>query len=202
MNFAGIATALVLQLALAPLMAQLPAPPPPAPGELKVLILEGEGVINNVRLRAARELSVQVNDEQEKPVAGATVSFLLPSQGPGGMLANGASHTTVQTDARGRAVAKGFRPNNLAGKLEISVTASYQGRTGRATITQFNMLVQAAHRKSSSGKIIAIVALVGAAAAGGAYAGLHKSGTTPVSAPAPIPSITLSPGTGTVGAPH
>jgi hypothetical protein len=202
MDFAGIATALVLQLALAPLMAQLPAPPPPASGGLKVLILEGEGVINNVRQRAARELSAQVNDEQEKPVAGATVSFLLPSQGPGGTLPNGTSNTTVQTDAHGRAVAKGFRPNNLPGKLEISVTASYQGRAGRATITQFNMLVQAAPRKSGHGKIIAIVALVGAAAAGGAYAGLHKSGSTPVSAPAPIPSITLSPGTGTVGAPH
>ena len=79
--------------------------------KLNLVIVEGEGAINNVRQRTAREPIVQVEDENHKPVAGAAVVFLLPNQGAGGAFANGAHSLTVTTNAEGRAVAHGFRPN-------------------------------------------------------------------------------------------
>ncbi len=126
---------------------------------------------------------------------------MLPGQGASGTFANGAAMTTATADAHGQAVIKGFRPNGVAGKLEIAVTASAQGRTGHATITQFNMVVEKAAVKSGHGKLIAIVAVIGAAAAGGAYAGLRpKDSAAPVTPP--TPSIVITPGTGTVGPPR
>ena len=47
---------------------------PPAPA-LRIVILEGEDVSNNIKERTAREPIVQVEDENHKPVAGAAVLF-------------------------------------------------------------------------------------------------------------------------------
>jgi hypothetical protein len=79
---------------------------PSAPGRLSIVIVEGEGAINNVRQRVAREPIVQVEDENRRPVAGAAVTFLLPNQGAGASFANGAQSLTITTDAQGRAVAR------------------------------------------------------------------------------------------------
>src|SRR5579864_3360737 len=100
-----------------------------AGGQLNIVIVEGDGAINNIRQRTAREPIVQVEDENHKPIAGAAVVFLLPDQGASGVFANGARTLTVTTDAQGRAVAHGFRPNSVSGKLQMRVTASYQGKT-------------------------------------------------------------------------
>jgi hypothetical protein len=201
MKFAVIACALILLLTLTPLGAQ-PLTDPTAPaGELKLVTVSGEGVINNIRLRATREIIIRVDDQKGNPVEGATVSLTLPTQGAGGIFPNGSSSVTVVADSRGQASIKGFRPNAVAGKFEIAVVASYRGQNVRSAITQFNMAVQSAPQKSRSGKTIAIIAVVAAAAAGGAYAGLHQKGSTATSAPA-TPSLTLTLGTGTVGSPH
>jgi hypothetical protein len=48
---------------------------------LNLVIVEGEGAINNIKLRTSRETIVQVEDENHKPVAGAVVAFLLPDRG-------------------------------------------------------------------------------------------------------------------------
>ena len=39
--------------------------------KLNIEIVEGEGAVNNIRQRMAREPMVQVTDENRKPVAGA-----------------------------------------------------------------------------------------------------------------------------------
>ena len=52
-----------------------------APMKLNIVIVEGDGAINNIRQRTAREPIVQVEDENNMPVAGATVYFLLPESG-------------------------------------------------------------------------------------------------------------------------
>src|SRR5579863_5849082 len=57
--------------------------------KLSIVILEGEGAINNIKQRTAREPIVRVEDENHKPVAGAAVVFTLPSQGAGGTFAGG-----------------------------------------------------------------------------------------------------------------
>src|ERR1700683_1413663 len=72
---------------------------------LNLVIVEGDGVINNIRQRTAREPIVQVEDENHKPVAGAAVLFLLPEHGAGGTFADGSHSLTVTTNSAGRASA-------------------------------------------------------------------------------------------------
>ncbi|HEY7617165.1 MAG TPA: hypothetical protein VH744_10205 [Terriglobales bacterium] len=179
--------------------AQPPAPAQqPARGTLNLVVIEGEGAVNNIRQRPGQPPIVQVEDENRQPVPAAAVVFTLPSQGPSGSFPDGSKTLVVTTDAQGRAVARGLRPNSSIGKLEIHVNASSQGRTAKTLITQFNMDVRT-DRGGGSGKVVAIVALIGAGAAAGVVAGLrNKNGST--SAPA-VPPITITPGTGTVGAP-
>src|SRR5436309_12779163 len=90
--------------------AQEPAP------RLNIVIVEGEGAINNIRQRTAREEIVQVEDENHQPVAGAAVSFLLPDSGPSGTFANGTRVFSTVTDSKGQAMAR-FQPNNEAGNF-------------------------------------------------------------------------------------
>src|SRR5258705_5224486 len=103
---------LVLQLVCAPIYAQDQT----APAKLNIVIVEGEGAINSVRQRVAREPVVQVEDANHKPIADAAITFLLPNQGAGASSANGARSLTVLTDDKGQAVARGRRPNNVNGQ--------------------------------------------------------------------------------------
>jgi hypothetical protein len=172
---------------------------------LNLIVVEGEGAINNIRQRTARETIVQVEDENHKPVAGAVVVFTLPSQGAGGTFANGAQTLTVTTDAQGRAVAQGLRANRIAGRWDMRINASLGNRTGTVTVSQTNAAVAGAAGGAAgaaagiSAKTIAIIAAVaGAAAAGGAVAATRSGGGGGNPAGAPT---TISAGTGTVGHP-
>src|SRR5689334_24308851 len=111
------------------ILQTLPLPVGAQEGQLNLVIVEGEGAINNIRQRTAREPIVQVEDENHKPVAGAVVVFLLPNDGPSGVFPNGSRSLTVTTDSKGQAIARGLRPNNISGRYEIRVQASYQGKT-------------------------------------------------------------------------
>jgi hypothetical protein len=136
-----------------------------APAQLNLIIVEGDGAINNVRQRTAREPIVQVQDENRKPVAGATVLFLLPQGGPGGTFANGTRMLKVMTDGKGRAIAKGLRLNEVSGKFQIQVEASYQGATATTTISQSNaVLTAAAAAGTAPGQLASIIMAVGAIA--------------------------------------
>ena len=173
---------------------------------LNLLVVEGEGAINNIRQRTARETIVQVEDENHKPVAGAVVVFTLPSQGAGGTFAGGAQTLTVTTNAQGRAVAQGLRVNRVAGRWQMRINASSGGRTGTATVSQTNAVAAAAGAGAAgaaagiSAKVIVIVvAVAGAAAAGGVVAATRGGGGN--SATIPAGPTTISAGPGTVGHP-
>lgn len=125
----------------------------PGPG-LNIVIIEGDGAINNIRQRTAREEIVQVEDDNHQPVAGAAVSFLLPSSGPSGTFANGSRLFTTVTDSKGQAVAR-FQPNRESGNFKIKVDAQSNGRSSTALISSAN----------------AMGALAGSAAGGSAAAG-------------------------------
>jgi hypothetical protein len=181
----------------------------PANGQemLNLIVVEGEGAINNIRQRTARETIVQVEDENHKPVAGAVVVFTLPSQGAGGTFANGAQTLTVMTDAQGRAVAQGLRVNRVAGRWQMRVNASLGNRTGTVTVTQSNVAAAAAGAGAAGAAagislktIVIIVAVAGAAAAGGTVAATRGGGGNTATIPAGV-STTISAGTGTVGHP-
>ncbi len=165
------------------------------------MIVEGEGAINNVKQRVNREPIVRVEDESHKPVAGVSVTFFLPNQGPGGTFANGTNSLTTATNAQGQAVARGIRFNDQAGTMEIRVSASLAGQTASAIITQTNVLGSSASGGSGSGmsrtaKILIVVAIVGGGAALGVLA-THRGGSTTAT-----PPTTITPGTVTVGAPQ
>lgn len=194
MRFLSILLATSLALPVpAPLAAQAPVT------RLNLVIVEGEGAINNIKLRTAREPIVQVEDENHKPVAAAAVVFALPSQGAGGAFgASGQTFTTV-TDAQGRAIGRGLRPNKIQGRFQIHVTASKDGQTANADISMTNMLPAGAS-VGGSGKLIAILAVAGAALAGGlVYATRGNGNNTTTTTTA---STTVSPGAGTVAPPR
>ena len=83
-------------LALPPQTMQAQDEPPT---QLNIVIVEGEGAVNNLRQRVVREPIIRVEDQNHKPVAGAAVSFLLPENGAGGTFVNGTKLLTVTTDA-------------------------------------------------------------------------------------------------------
>jgi hypothetical protein len=193
--------AITISIPLAPLgMAQDAAP------KLNIVIVEGEGAINNIRQRTAREPIVRVEDENHKPVAGAAVVFALSNQGASGTFTGGAHSLSVVTDNQGQAMARGFHPNTVQGQYQMHVTASSNGRTANTTISENNVAAAAGAATTAaaagiSGKLIAIIVIAAAAAGGGAYAATHSGGgggTTTTTANGPI---TITPGTGAVGPP-
>ena len=173
--------------------------------KLNIVIVEGDGAINNIRQRTAREPIVQVEDENHKPVAGAAVIFTLPGQGAGGTFAGGSQSLSVVTDSQGRAVAHGFHPNSVQGQYQIHVTASNNGQTANANISQTNAVVAGAAGAAAagiSGKLIAVLVIVGAAAAaGGDYYAIHNGGGNSATIGAGASVIVITPGSGTVGPP-
>ena len=194
----GLSGLLLLQISAPAAHAQeVPAP------KLNIVVVEGEGALNNVRQRTAREPVVRIEDENRRPIAGAAVMFTLPTSGPSGEFGNGEKTLTVVTDDQGAAAARGLRVNRLAGKLPIHVTASYRGEKATTVITQFNMEVPGTQGGGGgSGKMIAILAIVGAAAAGGVIAGTRGSGSTNTPPTPPGTPISVIPGTGTIGPPR
>jgi len=173
------------------------------PTSLQILIVEGEGAINNIKQRVNREPIVQVEDENHKPVAGVAVIFFLPNTGPGGTFANGANTLTTTTNAQGQAVARGIRFNNQAGTMQIRVAASYAGQTASAIITQTNVLGSAASGGSAGGgmslttKLLIIGAIVGGGIAAGVIIGTRGGSSSTATPTTTITSVTVS-----VGAPQ
>jgi hypothetical protein len=171
--------------------------------ELQILVIGGEGSINNPKQRIAREPVVEVRDRNNRPVAGALVLFEAPRSGASGTFVGGSPALRVTTDAQGRAVGQGFQPNSTTGNFTLQVTATYQNATATAAIHMRNAaagaIPDAAKTGILHGKLIAIIAVAGAAAAGTAVAVTRGGGTTPSNTPPPPTTISL--GTGSVG-PH
>ena len=175
----------------------------PRPMRIDLAVVEGEGGINNVNQRAEHDPVVRVVDENGKPIEGAAVVFTLPTDGSSGEFGNGSRNLTVVTDNQGRAVAQGLKANNVPGRLQIHVNASYRGLTTRTNITQFNMAVpgrSSVSKGSGTKKWLIVLAIAGAGAAGGLVAMNNGNKTSPT-AVTTTPTIVISPGSGSVGPP-
>ena len=161
-------------------------------GSLHVVVLEGEGAINNIRSPRAKEPVVRVEDSNNRGVAGAVVTFLLPSGGAGAVFGDGGSSLTLTTDDRGEAVARGLHANRIAGTFQIRVSASRGGRTASASIAQTNV-DPGSH---TSSRTIALIAILGGAAAAGAAVAFHGGKAASASPGSPASSaIVVVPGT-------
>jgi hypothetical protein len=184
--------------------SQAPASVAPATGQPKALfinIIEGEGALNDIRTRTAREPIVEVEDENHKPVAGALVLFAIDNGGSSSPFAtfNGANTLSVETDAAGRAAGRGFQITQNKGPYKINVHVSKEQLEADSVIAETN--IEAAVSPGGAQTTAAVVAhhnwiwIVGGIAAAGAAAGIVIA-THSSSSP-----TTVTPGTGTVGAP-
>jgi hypothetical protein len=179
-----------------------PAGAKPAPA-LQIVILDGEGTLNNIKDRTAREPIIQVQDENHKPVAGAAVLFSIDSQGghAGASFLHGAKVFSGQTDSSGHIVAHGFHPNAHTGQFHINVTATKGPLTTHAAIAQTNVVAatSAATTSSTVGAFVATHVAVVSAVAGSVVAAGVVTGVVVATRTNPT-SITT--GTGAVGAPQ
>ena len=157
--------------------------------QLKINILDGQGAVNNVKQRMAREPVVQITDENDRPIGGALVTFALPQQGPSGFFANGARSLTLTTDANGMAATGPVTANASKGDFLIEVQASHEGQSATATIGQRNI--------ATGLSAAAIGIIIGAIAAGATIAILTTGGDD---APADR-TTTITPGGGGVSSP-
>jgi hypothetical protein len=124
-------------------LAQAPQSPPKpaaqeiAPSPLNVAVIEGNNAVNSIPLLRSVTPVVEVRDQNDFPVEGATVVFILPDHGPGGTFLKTPTTYTTVSDAHGQATAP-FMVNNQPGKFQIRVIATAGNRRGEATITQTN----------------------------------------------------------------
>jgi hypothetical protein len=142
---------------------------------VKIQIVEGDGAINSIRLRRAKEPVIRVLNASGEPAVGASVTFLLPATGPSGSFSDNGLSLTVQTDSRGMAIGRNLRPNAIAGQFRIRATTSWHGAPASASLAQTNAEPVA---KSGHGKTIAILVVVAGAIAGGAAAAAHGGKTS------------------------
>ena len=145
---------------------------------IHVVVLEGDGAINNIRSSHAKGPVVRVEDASNRGVPGANVTFVVPWGGPGVLFGDAGTTLTLTTDDRGEVVARTVHPNRNAGSFQIHVTASKDGKKATAVIAQTNV-DPGSH---GSSRKIALLALIGGAAAAGAAVALHggkSSSATP-----------------------
>ena len=169
-----------------------------APPAFQILVIGGEGSINNVKQRTAREPIVEVRDKNNRPIAGAAVLFAAPGEGPSGTFTGGSPALRVTTDAEGRASGQGFQPNTVQGEFNLNVTVTVGDVTQTVAIHMKNVGGASSNflHLGAHGKLIVIVATLGAAAAAGTIAAVKSGGGG--SSPSAVPT-TITAGTGTVG---
>jgi len=178
-------------------------------GALEIRVIDGANAVYPLGSRATRGVTILVTDASGHPVDGATVSFSLPADGPGGVFATGVRTEIATTKPDGKAAAWGMRWNRMPGQFELRIQAMKGPARAQAVIVQ--ELTAAAVSQSGGGrpsagsgshKVLWISLAVGAAAAGIAGAGLARS-STPAAAAGAAPSTGIQIGlpTITVGRP-
>ncbi|HLM99608.1 MAG TPA: hypothetical protein VK335_10020 [Bryobacteraceae bacterium] len=205
----------VLLAAPSSITAQQPAVPAPAETKpvtplpmvqnLKVVALAGNGEMNDLERRVMAPLVVEVVDLQDRPIEGAEVVFRFPLRGPSAVFADQKSAKTVRTNGQGEAAATGWTANNEVGSFQVHVTATYGNQMGETTISMSNaervpdaVLNRTGKRKTLwSSKWFKIGLIAGGAglAAGIVLATRGGGGSTST------PTITVSPGSPSVGGP-
>lgn len=172
-------------------------------GDLKIVVVQGEGALNNVRTRSAAPLIVEVRDASDKPVTGAEVVFQLPPAGPGGVFNGWMRNQTARTNSEGQAETNGFTPNDEVGRFNIKVSATSGTKSTSVVISQINTpngaggTERQAKSKSNLWKVLLVVGAAGLA--GGIVAATRGGSSTPVTPPTPI---TITAGPITIGGPR
>lgn len=153
---------------------------------LQIRVLEGDGAVNPAGARSPRPITVQVTDETGRPVEGASVSFRLPDEGPGGTFASGMRSEVAVTGADGKASVWGIVWNRAPGPLQVRITA-VKGQARAGVIVPQHVsdaaVAKAAGGERQAGGVpsggrsklwYAVLVVTAGAAAGGAAVGLSR----------------------------
>jgi hypothetical protein len=109
-------------------------------GGYRITVVDGDGSLNSVASKTAREPVVQVSDAAHHAVSGAYVEFDAPGSGASAAFANGSTHFATTTNADGLAVGSNIRNNGIPGSFAVTVHVSFQGQSiGEAQIHQSNV---------------------------------------------------------------
>ncbi|HLG99541.1 MAG TPA: hypothetical protein VKX49_24755 [Bryobacteraceae bacterium] len=197
----------------APQSAQPQAPLQPAPlptvEGLKVIPLAGKDESNDVARKVMAPLVVEILDQNDRPVEGAEVVFRFPLQGPGAAFPGGRTSQTVRSNGQGEAAATGWMANSQEGRFDVHVSASYGNQIGQTTVSMVNATKVA--RTTSTvlgpgsekhGNWLSPTWVKVAVAAGGAALVVGILLATRGGSKSSQPTITISPGTPSVGGPH
>ncbi len=218
-----IAGAFLWQQSFSTLLAQSAIPQADKVPRLDVIVLAGDGGVNIVKTKKVVMPVVEVRDQERRTVAGLYVTFAAPTSGPHVTFARGSSTYSTVTDTNGRATVPTMRPVGQ-GEFKINVSATFQGQTATAVISQTNYLTVAAANAGAGGagtpgatttgtatsashgisKTLIAVIIVGVAAGAGAAVALGKGGgSSSTSSTSSSPTGTIG-GTGssTIGPPH
>ncbi len=218
-----VAGAFLWQQSVSTLLAQSAVPQALKVPRLDVIVLAGDGGVNIVKAKKAVMPVIEVRDQERHPVAGLSVTFAAPTSGPHVPLAHGSSTYSPVTDTNGRATVSTMTPVGQ-GEFKINISATFQGLTATAVISQTNYLTPAAANAGAGGaatpgatttatatsashgvsKTLIIVIIAGVAAGAGAAAALGKGGGSSSSSPPPSSATGTIGGTGssTIGPPH
>ncbi len=109
-----------------------------SPGHIRILVLQGAGAINYSKGDQTVIPVIAVLDENDRPVEGASVTFELPTTGPGASFEGGRFDLSVTTNAQGQAAAVGLRINGQAGRFTIRVSAIWNRKTAQVALAQVN----------------------------------------------------------------
>jgi hypothetical protein len=198
-----------------PAPSQAPAPANQvqvANGTLNILVLLGENTVNNVRVPMPSDLVVEVRDQDDRPVEGATVTFQLPLMGASGSFDGGVRNQEMRTNVQGQAATK-FTPNKETGRMTIQVKAVAGGLSGMTTITERNSTTSVAGVSGGPGaqgrrggwiRQHKLLLIISAAAVGGAIVAvlITRGGSSSSSTAAGTTAITITPGVPTIGGAH
>jgi hypothetical protein len=187
-----------------PAAAQAPVPTPvtPLPGTLKIVVLEGQNGVNNVRTPSPVDLVVEVRDLNDRPMDGAKVDFQMPLIGPSGSFEGGVRNKETIANAQGQASVT-FTPNNETGPFAVQVRATSADQTGTITIMQRNSTANERVRQTGGSwvgrhkKLVILIAVVVVGGVVGAVVATRGGSSGSGSAT----TLTITPGVPAVGAP-
>ncbi|MEO5925004.1 MAG: hypothetical protein ABIR70_14380 [Bryobacteraceae bacterium] len=121
------------------LLAQNAAAPTAGTPTLRILPLAGNNGVNDIEKQVMAPLAVQILNQNDLPVDGATVIFRFPISGPSATFADQQTSQTVRTNANGQARATGWSANTQVGTFAVQVTATRGTDQALATITMSNV---------------------------------------------------------------
>ena len=110
-----------------------------------IVVISGQGAMTSVHGSFAPGPVIEVEDQNDRPVKGAYVTFSIPTSGTRLSFANGSMQFSTITGDSGRAAADGLKVAHQTGQIAILVKAAYQGQViGPVNISDANSSGKAA----------------------------------------------------------